>query len=147
MSSTRRMRRYQAPGYPYGYPQMTWPPPWAGYFMPYGYHPAYPMAQTPEAELDMLESYREQLEGEQEAISREIEGIEAKIEELKKLIEEGAPTTGPPQFGPMPFWGPTPYGPAPTQEQERQMLEQQAEALEKQIEAIKKQLERLRRGE
>jgi len=146
MSSTRRTRRYPAPGYPYGYPPVMLPPPWTGYSMPYGYPPAYPMAQTPEAELDMLESYREQLEGEREAISREIEGIEAKIEELKKLIEEGAPTAAPPQFGPMPFWGPASYGPAPTPEQERQMLEQQAEALENQIEAIKKRLEELRGG-
>jgi len=126
---------------------MMWPPPGIGYPMLYGYPPAYPMAQTPEAELAMLESYREQLEAEREAISREIEGIESRIEELKKLIEEGAATAAPPQLSPMPFWGPAPYGPAPTPEQERQMLEQQAKALEQQIEAVKKRLEELQRGE
>lgn len=144
MSSTRKTRRYPVPAYHYGYPPMMWPLPWQGYPPLYGYLPAYPTAQTPEAELDVLESYREQLEVEKEAIIREIEGIEARIEELKKLIKEEATPAAAPPMGPMPFWGPAPYGPAPTPDQERQMLGQQAEALERQIEAIKRRLEELR---
>jgi hypothetical protein len=145
--SSDRTERYPASGYPYGYRYMMWPPPWAGYSMPYGYPPAYPMPQTPEAELEMLESYMKQLEGEREAISGEIEGIEARIEELNNIMEEGAPTDAQPRFGPTPFWGPAPYGPAYSPGQERRMLEQQADALERQIEGIKKRLEGLSGGE
>ena len=105
------------------------------------------MPQTPEAELEMLESYMKQLEGEREAISREIEWIEARIEELNKIIEEGAPTDAQPQFGPQFLWGPVPYGPAYSPGQERRMLEQQEDALERQIMDIKKRLEGLSGGE
>jgi len=95
----------------------------------------------------MLESYRERLEGEREVIKKEIERIEARKEEMKKLADEGTTSTVEARIAPMPFWGPTPFWPSISPEQERLMLEQQAEALEKQIEAIKKHIEELRKGD
>jgi hypothetical protein len=88
----------------------------------------------------MLDSYTEQIKGEQESISR-------RIEELKKMIEEGTSPRVTSPAGQMPFWGQMPYGPAPTPEQEKQMLEQQAEWLKRQIDDINKRLEELRSGE
>lgn len=96
-------------------------------------------AQTPEAALEMLESYLERLGSDREPLRQ---GIEARIDELKKLIKEGTPTTAAPPVGPTPFWNLAPYMPTP--EQEKKMLEQQAEALERQIETIRKRLEELR---
>jgi len=134
--------RYPPTGYPYGYPPMMGPYPGVGYPSPYGYPSAYPGAQTPEAELQMLESYMEQLKYEREAIDREIAQTETRIEEIRKMIEERGPS---PTAPPMPYWGAAPYGVMPPPEQERQMLEQQTNALESQIEAIKKRLDDLSR--
>ena len=124
-----------------------WPPGWAGYATPYGYPPAYPAAQTVEAELNLLESYRGQLEGEREAISIEIDGIETRIEELKILIEEGEGASAPTRLPPTPFWGQAFYGPVSTPQQERQTLERRSEAIEQQMEDIRKRLEELEGGE
>ena len=148
MSTQKRTIRQPPRWYPYGYPPMAvWRSPWAGYEAPFGYPLAYTMNQTPESELEMLESYREQLDDERKALGGEIEGVEDRIEELKKIIEEGTPTTASSRLRAMPFWVPGPYGPAPTPEQERRMLEQQADALGQHIEAIKKRLDELGGGE
>lgn len=125
---------------------MMGPPPGPGYSMPYGYPPAYLGAQTPETEIEMLEHYMKQLQGERESINQELEDIESRIEELKKVIEGGEPPSAAPQLGPLPYWGQTPYYPAPEPEYERQMLEQQAKAMESQIESIKKRLKELQGG-
>jgi chaperonin cofactor prefoldin len=147
-----RSWRYPGTGQPYGYPPMTGPSPWMWLPSPYGY-PPYQPAQTPEAEMGMLEQIREQLEGEREAISKEIEGINARIEELKKMMEEGTPQQSAPSTGQMPFWGLGQYGPMvppypfmPAPEQEKQMLEQQVKVMEDQIEAIRKRLDELGGG-
>jgi chaperonin cofactor prefoldin len=146
-SSEDETGKYTVPGYPYGYRYTMWPPGWAGYAMPYGYLQAYPAAQTIEAELYLLESYRGQLEGEWEAISIEIEGIETRIEELKSLIEKGGAASDSTRLPFTPFWGPAFYGPASTPQQERQTLELRAEAIERQIEDIRKRLEELEGGD
>ncbi|MGQ9680494.1 MAG: DUF5320 domain-containing protein [Candidatus Bathyarchaeia archaeon] len=105
----------------------------------YAYTPPYQVAPTPDAELEMLDSYFEQLKEEQERVSK-------RIEDLKKMLEEGAQTGTSTTAGPIPYWGLMPYG-MPTPEQERAMLEQQAKALEDHIDAVKKRLEELRKGD
>jgi chaperonin cofactor prefoldin len=147
MSSEDETGKYTVPGYPYGYRYTMWPPGWAGYATPYWYPPAYPAAQTVEAELNLLESYRGQLESEREAISIEIEGIETRIEEQKSLIEEGDAASAPTRLPPTPFWAPALYGPATAPQQERQTLERRAEAIERQMEDIRNRLEELEGGE
>lgn len=103
----------------------------------YGYPYIYPKEPTPDAELEMLESYLTQLEDARETVNK-------RIEELKKMIEEGAKKGTTQITGLIPFWGLHPYG-ALTPEQERMIREQQAKALEDQIDAIKKRLEELKR--
>jgi len=142
MSSEDETDKHTVPGYPYGF--RVWPPAWPAYAAPYGYPSAYPVAQLVEAELNMLESYRERLEAERDAISEEIEGIEARIKELNDLIEAGEPTSAA-RYALTPFWGPAFYGPAAPR-QERQSLERRAEALERQIEDMRKRLEELQGG-
>ena len=144
--------RNPATGLPYGFPPRTGASPWL--WPPYYGYPPYWPAQTPEAEIEMLEQIREQREGEREAISKEIEDINARIEELKKILEEGPPQQPASPTGQMPYLGtgrymsmPAPYPFIPTPEQEKQMLDQQAKAIEGQIEAIRKSLDELRGGE
>jgi len=146
-SSEDETGKYTVPGIQYGYRYAMWPPGWAWRTPPYWYPLAYPAAQTVEAELNLLESYRGQLEGEREAISIEVEGIETRIEELKRLIEEGDAASAPTRLPPTPFWGPAFYGPATAPQQERQTLERRAEAIERQMEDIRNRLEELEGGE
>jgi len=119
-------------------PRWWWASPYARaygtqYPLGYGNPPTYPSALTPDAELEMLDTYVEQLRGEQEMVNK-------RMEEMKKLIEEGAQTGVAPPTGPMPYGMPTP-------EQEKTMLEQQAKELEGHIDAIKKRLDDLRKGD
>jgi hypothetical protein len=117
------------------------------YAMTYGYQQPYSMPQTLEAELIMLESYKEQLEYERESICREIGEIESRIEDLEKRMEGGTQVSQMPPVGSMTPWVPLSPVQVSTPEQERQMLEQRADELQQHIEATRKRLEEISKGE